>query len=221
MTSPLERRYRAVLGLLPEPYRRRREAEMLGLLLDLDEGRAYPSLRQSAGLVLLALRLRLPARGAALTVLLPVLLSMSLVMLGTLVVSPEAVEYRDPVHGVISAVPLAALLAWLFDKAWVAWVLAGTELGWVAVVTVQHVLHGDFGSLNQLLYVLPVLGLFLATMKGVRAPRPRWLWLAAIAAGLTVRMVWFVTVGLPLQTWLPVAVLATLAIGATLRRARD
>jgi hypothetical protein len=113
------------------------------------------------------------------------------------------------------------VLAWLFDKVWAAWVLAGAELGWIAILVVQRVVYGDFGSLDQLVYVVPVLGLFLAALKGVRAPRPRWLWLAAIAAGLTVRMVWYFAVDLSLLIWLPAAVLATLAIGATLRRARD
>jgi hypothetical protein len=57
--TPLERRYRYLLRLLPADHRDARGAELLGLLLDLDEGRAAPSLRQASGVLLLATRLRL------------------------------------------------------------------------------------------------------------------------------------------------------------------
>jgi hypothetical protein len=61
----LERRYRTLVRLLPADHRAARGEELLGLLLDLDDGRAWPSPRQAAGVVALAARLRL-GQGAAL-----------------------------------------------------------------------------------------------------------------------------------------------------------
>ncbi|MGI5238338.1 hypothetical protein [Dactylosporangium sp. CA-139066] len=61
----LERRYRALIRLLPADHREARGEELLGLLLDLDDGREWPSLRQGAGVAGLAVRLRL-GQGAAL-----------------------------------------------------------------------------------------------------------------------------------------------------------
>ena len=51
--SPLERRYRRLLRVMPAGHRAERGEELLGLLLDLDEahGRRRPSLRQASGLV--------------------------------------------------------------------------------------------------------------------------------------------------------------------------
>lgn len=57
--SPLERRYRWLLRMLPADDRAARGEELLGLLLDLDNGRTRPSTRQSIGVLGLALRLRL------------------------------------------------------------------------------------------------------------------------------------------------------------------
>ncbi|GAA2603120.1 hypothetical protein GCM10010399_37470 [Dactylosporangium fulvum] len=59
-TGSLERRYRRLLRLLPADHRAARGEELLGLLIDLDEGRTRPSLRQAVGVFGLALRLRLP-----------------------------------------------------------------------------------------------------------------------------------------------------------------
>ncbi|GAA4249261.1 hypothetical protein [Dactylosporangium darangshiense] len=55
----LERRYRALVRLLPADHRAARGEELLGVLLDLDDGRAWPSPRQAAGVVGLAVWLRL------------------------------------------------------------------------------------------------------------------------------------------------------------------
>src|SRR5262249_4339740 len=57
--SPLEHRYRRLLRLLPEQHRAARGEELLGLLLDFDEGRSRPSTRQALGVLGLAIRLRL------------------------------------------------------------------------------------------------------------------------------------------------------------------
>ena len=43
--APLERRYRRLLQLLPADHRAARGQELLGLLLDLDDGRSRPSFR--------------------------------------------------------------------------------------------------------------------------------------------------------------------------------
>ncbi len=64
--SPLERRYRRMLRLLPAEHRRARGEELLGLLLDLDGERDRPSPRQAIGLLGLALRLRLLPAGSLL-----------------------------------------------------------------------------------------------------------------------------------------------------------
>ncbi|GAA5186693.1 hypothetical protein GCM10023322_33520 [Rugosimonospora acidiphila] len=64
--NPLERRYRRLLNLLPADHRVARGEELLGLLLDLDHGRTRPTIRQTAGILGLALRLRLGAAGSLL-----------------------------------------------------------------------------------------------------------------------------------------------------------
>jgi hypothetical protein len=94
--TPLERRYRRLLRLLPADHRDARGAELLGLLLDLDEGRVAPSLRQASGVVLLAMRLRL--RDAASLVLAALLITVAgtvvgdalMVGTGSLVFVPDA-----------------------------------------------------------------------------------------------------------------------------------
>jgi hypothetical protein len=62
----LERRYRRLLLALPADHRAARGEELLGLLLDLDEGRTRPSPRQSLGVLGLALRLRVGRAGSLL-----------------------------------------------------------------------------------------------------------------------------------------------------------
>ncbi|MEU4443815.1 hypothetical protein AB0K14_20750 [Actinosynnema sp. NPDC050801] len=74
MRSNLERRYRALLRVLPAWYRAEREEEMVGIFLadrtdDLDLEHGWPGWGEAGATVALAVRVRLGARRAAGTVL--------------------------------------------------------------------------------------------------------------------------------------------------------
>lgn len=106
--TPLERRYRYLLRLLPADHRDARGAELLGLLLDLDEGRATPSLRQASGVLLLAMRLRL--RDAASLVLAALLITVAGTVVGdALMVGIGSLVFaRDPGTSPLEVVLLVA-----------------------------------------------------------------------------------------------------------------
>ncbi|HYU86119.1 MAG TPA: hypothetical protein VEK80_15070 [Kribbellaceae bacterium] len=59
--TPLERRYRRLMRLLPAQYRAARGEELVSLLLDLDSDRTRPRPAEVLSLVAFALRLRLAA----------------------------------------------------------------------------------------------------------------------------------------------------------------
>lgn len=121
--TPLERRYRYLLRLLPADHRDARGAELLGLLLDLDEGRATPSRRQAVGVLLLATRLRL--RDAASLVLAALLITVAgtvvgdalMIGIGNLDIVPD--PGTRPLEVVVVVVGPWALRLWVV----VAWLL--------------------------------------------------------------------------------------------------
>lgn len=120
--EPLERRYRRLLRLLPADHRAARGEELLGLLLDLDAGRARPSLRQGVGVVGLALRLRLP--GAVTLALTGALVAFSTEIAATayrIGTGAETVvlDSRYPIQDVTLALLIPALLRLAIAVAWI------------------------------------------------------------------------------------------------------
>src|SRR6185437_15949141 len=60
MSETLERRYRKLLRILPQYYRRAREEELLGVLMEgVVEGRRWPEAREALSLARLGVRVRL------------------------------------------------------------------------------------------------------------------------------------------------------------------
>ncbi|MFG2042512.1 hypothetical protein [Dactylosporangium sp. NPDC048998] len=112
--GPLKRRYRALIRILPADHRAARGEELLGLLLDLDEGRERPSLRQAAGVVGLGLRLRLAATATLVLAALLIALStgMAALWIGSVFGSAVAPSPRPAWQLVaLTAVPAAVALA--------------------------------------------------------------------------------------------------------------
>lgn len=117
--SPLERHYRRLMRLLPADDRDARGEELLGMLLDLDDGRSRPSVRQGGGVVALALRLRFVHIGSLL--LAAVLIAFSTGFAVTTIdlytgsttlisTNPELVWIT---FGITSLIRLAAAIAWV------------------------------------------------------------------------------------------------------------
>lgn len=199
--SSLERRYRRLIRLLPRQHRAARGEELLGLLLDLDDDRTRPSARQTLGLIGLAIRLRLGQLPAAGTVLFSAfLIAIGTASIGSLIdgytgASATAVMSGPTGSAVFAAVLLPPALARL--GATVAWVLgarrtaAAFEAAAVVVIWLAPTLLIDRPfSIANLGRVIPLLDLALLCVLSVAArrrwttPRPRPLWLAAVALAL-------------------------------------
>lgn len=199
--SPLERRYRRLLDLLPEQHRAARGEELLGLLLDLDDGHARPSTRQTLGVIGLAIRLHL----VGLTAADPVVFSAFLVAFGTQQIANliDAYIYMGisptprPDVAIVTAVLLPRTLAQL--SVVVAWVLGArrTALALQVTVFVFEIaippLFSPYGlaaglaavaSLPGLLQIAVLCMLAVAARRRWTKPRPRPLWLATVALAL-------------------------------------
>ena len=135
--DPLERRYRRLLRLLPADHRATRGEELLGLLLDLDEGRTRPSPRQAVGVVGLALRLRLPDAATLLLTALLVAFSTEIadtayrIGTGTMTV---VLGSRYPIQDVTLALLVPALLRLAVAVAWILGARRTTLLACVALL---------------------------------------------------------------------------------------
>jgi hypothetical protein len=189
--GPLERRYRRLLRLLPAEHRARRGEELLGLLLDLDGQRDRPSVRQAAGVIGLALRLRLA--GAV-----SLLLAAFLITIGTAstwfvfsLAAGNVVVSKGSLLRIVPFVvlPVAARLALA-----VAWLAGARRL---ALASAVGVLGGDLlapGNTAAIVLDLPILVIVaVAVFRRWPAPRPRWALLAAIplaTAGWLLAMRW-------------------------------
>lgn len=203
--SPLERRYRRLLRLLPRQHRAARGEELLGLLLDLDGERTRPSPRQALGLIGLAIRLRLgrlPADGS-------VLFSAFLVTFVSTQIASRVVSLASVAgHGMprefaaftafllISALALlGVVVAWIHGARRAALALQLTAVIYeyaAPIITPYH--RPDLRTSLQLLRLdatrwslpdalqLAVLCLLaVATGRRWATPRARPLWLAAVA----------------------------------------
>ncbi|WP_089154885.1 hypothetical protein [Micromonospora sp. NBS 11-29] len=200
--SPLERRYRWLLRLLPATHRAARGEELLGLLLDLDHGRRHPSRHETWNLIALAIRLRLttPVTTAALTTGLSALLvaagtqpvgaTLDLFTGAALASDMPGIISGWPQIVVLGLLPLAPLIAWLCGATRTALALQAIFLtltvGWFVI----DVLRGAGVGINpggQLFaYAAPVLIFVLLALAGRErwtAPRPRLFWWALVPLG--------------------------------------
>ncbi|MCX5064624.1 hypothetical protein OOJ91_01915 [Micromonospora lupini] len=201
--SPLERRYRRLLRLLPATHRDARGEELLGLLLDLDHGRRHPSRHETLHLIALAVRLRLttPVTTAALTTALSALLvaagtqpagsTLDLFTGAVLASDMPAVISGWPQTVALGLVPLAPLIAWLCGATRTALtlqaILLTATVGWFVIDALSGAGMGiDPGQL-VFAYAIPVLIFVLLVIAGRErwtAPRPRLFWWALVPLGV-------------------------------------
>lgn len=187
--SPLEHRYRRLLRLLPPEHRAARGEELLGLLLDLDDGRTRPSARQALGLIGLAIRLRLtwlPVTGS-------VLFSAFLVAYGTMGIGNLIDDYTG---GYLStdilstnmptlhhATPGLLIPALVQLGTAVAWILGARRIA-LAVETgglAQFIVEPMAWDMVMIFFAVALICLLaVAVRRRWTTPRPRALWLAAV-----------------------------------------
>ncbi|MFE9191719.1 hypothetical protein ACFYL6_19125 [Micromonospora sp. NPDC007208] len=201
--SPLERRYRRLLRLLPATHRTARGEELLGLLLDLDDGRRHPSRHETLNIIALAIRLRLttPVTTAALTTGLSALLvaagtqpaggTLDLFTGAVLAADMPAIISSWPELVALGLLPLAPLIAWLCGATRTALTLQAIFLtvtvGWFVFDVFNGAGMGT--NIGQLLfaYAVPVSILVLlaiADRERWTAPRPRLFWWALVPLGI-------------------------------------
>ncbi|MEU1590312.1 hypothetical protein [Micromonospora sp. NPDC005710] len=201
--SPLERRYRLLLRLLPAAHRTARGEELLGLLLDLDNGRRHPSRHETLHIIALAIRLRLttPVTTTALTTGLTALLvaggtepaghTLDLFTGAVLATDMSTVVASWPQMVALGLLPLAPLIAWLCGAPRTALTLQAMFLtvtvGWL----VLDLLNGAGLGINPgeylFAYAPPALALVLlaiAARERWTAPRPRLFWWALVPLGI-------------------------------------
>ncbi|MFD1324483.1 hypothetical protein [Micromonospora sonneratiae] len=201
--SPLERRYRRLLRLLPAAHRTARGEELLGLLLDLDHGRRHPSRHEALNIIALAIRLRLttPVTTAALTTGLSALLvaagtqpagdTLDLFTGAVLATDMPAVISNWPQIVVLGLLPLAPLIAWLCGATRTALTLQAIFLtftvGWFVIDVLSGAGMGISPGQQLFAYAAPVLILVLLTIAGRErwtVPRPRLFWWALVPLGI-------------------------------------
>lgn len=185
--SPLERRYRRLLRLLPATHRTARGEELLGLLLDLDDGRRHPSRHETLNIIALAIRLRLttPVTTVALTTALSALLvaagtqpagqTLDLFTGAVLATDMPAIIAGWPQIVALGLLPLAPLIAWLCGATRTALTLQAIFLtvtvGWFVIEMLNGADVGINNPGQQLFsYAAPVLTLVLLAI----AARERW-----------------------------------------------
>ncbi|AVT29122.1 hypothetical protein C6361_06040 [Plantactinospora sp. BC1] len=201
--SPLERRYRRLLRLLPASHRAARGEELLGLLLDLDHGRQHPSRHETLNIIALAIRLRLttPVTAAALGTGLSALLvaagtqpagdTLDLFTGAVLATDMPAVISSWPEIVAIGLLPLAPLIAWLCGATRTALTLQAIILtatvGWFVIGLLGGAGMGINPGQQLFGHAVPVLILVLlviADRERWRVPRPRLFWWALVPLGI-------------------------------------
>jgi hypothetical protein len=203
--SPLERRYRRLLRLLPRQHRAARGEELLGLLLDLDGQRTRPSARQALGLIGLAIRLRLgrlPADGnilfsAFLVTFVSMELASRVVSLASVASDGLPREFEAfTAYLLISALAeLGVVVAWILGARRAALALQLTAVIYDYAGPILFAPHrpdlrtslqlirldATRLSLPDALQLAVVCLLAVATRRRWATPRARPLWLAAVA----------------------------------------
>lgn len=201
--SPLERRYRRLLRLLPATHRSARGEELLGLLLDLDDGRRHPSWHETLNIVALAIRLRLttPVTTTALTTGLTALLvaagtqpaghTVDLFTGAVLATDMSAIIAGWPQLAALGLLPLAPLIAWLCGATRTALTLQAIFLtvtvGWFVIDVLGGAGLGINPGQQLFAYAPPTLTLALlavAARERWAAPRPRPFWWALVPLGI-------------------------------------
>ncbi len=208
--EPLERRYRLLLRLLPADHRAARGEELLGLLLDLDSGRARPSLRQAGGVCALALRLRL--RGAVSVLLTAFLVAVSTEIAATAYqigtgAMTVGLDSRFPIRNVALALLIPALLRLGITVAWILGARRTTLAGCAALLAYSL---ATGGLLRVDLVICAGLGTAVA-LRWRPGQRPRVLLLATIPFAM---LLW--TLGAAWNLYLGFGFLAVTAVVALL-----
>jgi hypothetical protein len=208
--EPLERHYRRLLRLLPADHRAARGDELLGLLLDLDSGRTRPSSRQAAGVVVLALRYRLP--GAAVLLLTAFLIAFSTeiaatgykIGTGAMTISVDS-EY--PIQNATVAVLIPALLRLAVAVAWILGARRTTLIACIALLLFFAAAGGGPLVLDLAIGV----GLGVAAALRWPTPRSRVALLAAIPLAM---LLWVVSAvwDMPLSLHLLLSITAAVAL---------
>ncbi|MFT7839113.1 hypothetical protein Q5530_23475 [Saccharothrix sp. BKS2] len=213
-SSRLERRYRALLRVLPGWYRAEREEEMVGLFLadrddELDLEHSWPGWGEAGATAALALRVRLgarrPAGGLVRLVGMTGLLA-QLVMVGQ--VWAAVARSGVPPQAWWADVPVVVAFAALVAGHRALGRAAGAVTGLLAVLPWVHSALSGAPWWFTAVFALPVWVTAVAVVAGFHAeaprPGPRW-WAAAVAgvaAGAVVSLVGAVAVWLSWLTFL-------------------
>jgi hypothetical protein len=204
--TPLERRCRRLLWLLPPDDRAARGEELVGLLCDVSGDRSRPHRAEVWSLVRMALRLRLrAARTLVVLVGTALLVAGSSQPLGTLIdTHTGAVLARDmgPVRDGLytefgaSLLPLVVTVAWLVGAVRVALAVYSLLFAFMVValaVTARDILNGSLLWDNVLpLLILTVSAVIVLVMLTAawrwewRPPRPPALWLVLLVLSVVV-----------------------------------
>lgn len=195
--TPLERRCRRVVRLLPRAEREARGDEVLAVLLDLSDGRDRPPPAEVAAVAVLAAKLRLRERGTRLPAGLPVLVAALTVVVAPWPV-PHVLEHlpglvNSPVMQIIGLVLSLALwltgaMVWILGHRRVAVTLWTVYAGAVVLANVRMSTDPGFDQVAWHLgavvvpTVLTAAVVAVAAWRGVPAPRPRRVWLALVPA---------------------------------------
>jgi hypothetical protein len=194
--SPLERRCRRLLWLLPPAERRARGEELVGLLLDLSAHRRRPSLPETASVVVLALRLRMRARAGRLATVLRIALPALVVVAATQSLGRAlslATTPRDWTSATVAYLTLPALAGLL----WVLGLRRAALAGWLAAAAfiafthVRVLLAFDAGAdvlgwwlrTDGVLLAVAVAAATATALGRLDPPRPRvgWIMLLVLA----------------------------------------
>lgn len=202
--TPLERRCRRLLWLLPPVERDARGEELVGLLCDVSGGRSRPHHAEVLALVWLALRLRLRTTRTPVVIFgTAVLIAAASQSLGRLidthtgaVLARHMGPFRDGLvlDLGVSLVPLVVAVAWLAGAVRVALAVCGTLLAVLTALfatTAGDLMSGPYAADNMrtlLLFMSAPVGvtamLVAARRLGWTPPRPLALWLVLL--GLSV-----------------------------------
>ena len=223
--SNLERRYRALLRLLPGWYRVEREEEMVETFLadrtdDLDLEHGWPGWGEAGATLALSVRVRLGERrpaGTALRVLALTGLLGQLVAAAqswtVIVMSGGSVRPQGWWYDAVAVVAFAALVA---GRRAVGRVAAGS-LGMLALVPVVMSVAAGFGPWWVLLWQVPVLLTAVAAVAGFHReapPVPRRWWaigpVAVVAGAATAVFAPALSSATMLAAWLIAAVVVAL-----------
>ncbi|WP_027341616.1 hypothetical protein [Hamadaea tsunoensis] len=188
----LERRYRRLLWAYPREYRKSRADEILGTLMEIDEGRRWPAPREAAALLTGGLRTRIRANrerpprqvwrdGLRFAVLAALAAALLQPFIDVEVSFTDAAPVQDRVFAAIAMLlTTAALAVAARGRYWLA--IGACAAGWAAIVTSFQLSEHNWGAAAFIAVepVVAIVGLIVLAIRRVPGGRA-WPWLALLA----------------------------------------